>query len=81
MKISLIEKASQPTRTVKQMDRAVVKFKPVAQHAENIAREKAKKENPKAVRIDREIVMREIFQAFEKHQYYRFVFITRVEII
>lgn len=74
MKISQIEKISQPKNTVKQMDRAVVKFKPKAQHQENLAKDKFKKENTKAVRLDREIVVRELFKAFEKHQYYRLVF-------
>jgi transcription initiation factor TFIIF subunit beta len=73
MKISQIEKVSQPKNTVKQMDKAEVKFKPTAYHPENLAKERAKKENYRAVRLDREIVMKEIFKAFEKHQYYRFV--------
>jgi hypothetical protein len=73
MKISQIKKVSQPKNTVKQMDRAVVKFKPTAQHQENLAKDRLKKDNPRAVRLDRDIVVREIFQAFEKHQYYRLV--------
>lgn len=76
MKISFIEKASQPKKTIKQMDKAVVTHKPKAQHTEHLAKEKSKKENARAVRVDREIVMREIFQAFEKHQYYRFAFLN-----
>jgi hypothetical protein len=74
MKITQIKQVSQPKNTVKQMDRAVVKFKPTAQHHENLAKEKAKKDNYRAVRLDRDVVVREIFQAFEKHQYYRLVF-------
>ncbi|KAI6236999.1 General transcription factor IIF subunit 2 [Aphelenchoides besseyi] len=71
MKMSQIEKFSQPKHTVKQMDKAEVKFKPTAIHQENLAKEKNKKENNRAVRVDRDILMKEIFQAFEKHQYYR----------
>lgn len=71
MKISSIKETSEPKRTVKLMDKAVVKFKPTAQHQENLAKEKSKKENFRSVRVDRDIVLRELFQAFEKHQYYR----------
>jgi len=78
MKISQIEKISQPKHTVKQMDKAVVKFKPVAQHQENLAKEKSRKENARAVRMDRNDVSREIFKAFEKHQYYRLADLQRI---
>lgn len=71
MKIQQIEKISQPKNTVKQMDRAVVKFKPTANHAENIGIAKAKKDGIKAIRSERSDVLQEIFHAFEKHQYYR----------
>ncbi|KAI6186631.1 General transcription factor IIF subunit 2 [Aphelenchoides besseyi] len=71
MKMSQIEKYSQPKHTVKQMDKAEVKFKPTAVHQENLAKEKIKKDTNRAVRVDRDILMKEIFQAFEKHQYYR----------
>lgn len=71
MKISQIEKISQPKHTVKQMDKAEVKFKPTSYHVENLAKEKAKKDNVRAVRVERDILLKELFQAFEKHQYYR----------
>lgn len=45
MKIRQIEKVSQPKHHVKQIDKAVVKFKPTAIHAEAVGREKAKKVN------------------------------------
>lgn len=72
MKIEQIEKISQPKNTVKQMDRAVVKFKPTANHVENLANLKAKKDGIKTTRGERNDVMQDIFHAFEKHQYYRY---------
>lgn len=78
MKIKQIEKTSQPTRIIKQMDKAVVKFKPTAVHSEHLSKEKAKKEGSKMVRGDRNDVMQVIFHAFEKHQYYRFVFVDYI---
>lgn len=72
MKIEQIEKISQPKNTVKQMDRAVVKFKPTANHVENLAFNKAKKDGIKATRGERSDIMQDIFHAFEKHQYYRY---------
>lgn len=38
-----------------------------------MAREKAKKEGIKAVRADKDKVVSMLFQAFEKHQYYRLI--------
>lgn len=73
MKINQIERCSQPKRHVKQIDKAEVKFKPVAIHAESLAREKQKKEGAKTVRADKDLVRQAIFHAFEKHQYYRLV--------
>ncbi|EFO26064.2 hypothetical protein LOAG_02427 [Loa loa] len=73
MKIKQIEKSSQPKRHVKQMEKAEVKFKPIAVHAEMQAREKQKKEGAKTVRADKDVVRQAIFHAFEKHQYYRLV--------
>uniref|UniRef100_A0A915PPP1 General transcription factor IIF subunit 2 n=1 Tax=Setaria digitata TaxID=48799 RepID=A0A915PPP1_9BILA len=73
MKIKQIEKSSQPKRHVKQMEKAEVKFKPIAVHAEMLAREKQKKEGAKTVRADKDIVRQAVFHAFEKHQYYRLV--------
>uniref|UniRef100_A0A183I482 General transcription factor IIF subunit 2 n=1 Tax=Onchocerca flexuosa TaxID=387005 RepID=A0A183I482_9BILA len=73
MKIKQIEKSSQPKRHVKQMEKAEVKFKPIAVHAEMLAREKQKKEGAKTVRADKDVVRQAIFHAFEKHQYYRLI--------
>ena len=71
MKARQIELVSIPKKTVQQMDKAVVKFKPVSIHVENIAKDKQKKEGAKAVRLERPQVVEMIFKAFEKHQYYR----------
>lgn len=73
MKIRDFALRSQPKNTVKTMDRAVVKFKPKAQHQENLINEKLKKDAYRAPRVDRDVLSREIFHAFEKHQYYRSV--------
>lgn len=71
MKTEYIQQVSKPKHVVQQMDKAVVKFKPTSYHAEHMAKDKAKKDNVRAARLDREIVLKELFQAFEKHQYYR----------
>ncbi|MCP9257337.1 General transcription factor IIF subunit 2 [Dirofilaria immitis] len=55
-----IEKSSQPKRHVKQMEKAEVKFKPIAVHAEMFS-------------ADKDVVRQAVFHAFEKHQYYRLV--------
>ena len=52
---------------------AVVNNKPVNFHEEDMHRLKQKKEGNKAVRSDRDVVMNLLFQAFERHQYYRLV--------
>lgn len=71
MKIHQIEKVSQPKHHIKQIDKAVVKFKPTAMHAEQLAKEKAKKEGIKSVRVDKDVLRDMLFRAFERHQYYR----------
>ncbi|MFH4984598.1 hypothetical protein AB6A40_011307 [Gnathostoma spinigerum] len=38
-----------------------------------IARERQKKEGAKTVRADKDVVRQAIFNAFEKHQYYRLI--------
>ncbi|CAD5223957.1 unnamed protein product [Bursaphelenchus okinawaensis] len=78
MKIKQIQKISQPKHTVKQMDKAVVKFKPTSYHQEHMAKDRAKKDNVRSVRVERDIVLKELFQAFEKHQYYRLSDLQRI---
>lgn len=71
MKIRQIEINRQPKKLIKQMDRAVVNYKPISVHSEHLS--KVKKEGTaKNVRGDRNDVMQTIFHAFEKHQYYRY---------
>ncbi|KAK5986501.1 Transcription initiation factor IIF beta subunit [Trichostrongylus colubriformis] len=71
MKIAQISSSGQPKKQVLQMEKAAVKFKPVAAHAEDMMRIKQKKEGAKTVRADRNVLMQALFHAFEKHQYYR----------
>ncbi|CAJ0591447.1 unnamed protein product [Cylicocyclus nassatus] len=71
MKIAQISNSGQPKKQVLQMEKAAVKFKPVAAHAEDMMRIKQKKEGAKTVRADRNVLMQALFHAFEKHQYYR----------
>ena len=73
MKIQQIQKISQPKKTVQQVERAVVKYKPINAHQEHIAKDKAKKEGTRAVRLEKDDVVKLLFHAFEKHQFYRFV--------
>ncbi|VDN50581.1 unnamed protein product [Dracunculus medinensis] len=73
MKINHIERSSQPKKQIKQIEKAEVKFKPIAAHAELIAKERQKKEGTKAVRADKDVVRQMLFHAFEKHQYYRLI--------
>jgi len=77
MKITEIQKVNQPEKTVKQMDKAVVKYKPIAHHAEAVQAQKLKKEG-KNVRLEKQQLMELIFQAFEKHQYYKLVDLARL---
>nr|CAD2179548.1 unnamed protein product [Meloidogyne enterolobii] len=71
MKIQQIQKISQPKKTVQQVERAVVKYKPINAHQEHIAKDKAKKEGTRAVRLEKDDVVKLLFHAFEKHQFYR----------
>ncbi|KAH7961872.1 hypothetical protein HPB52_012980 [Rhipicephalus sanguineus] len=65
-----ILKASQPVRQVKQLDRIVQNYKPVADHKHNLEFEQKKKAEGKKAREDKEKVLDMLFSAFEKHQYY-----------
>lgn len=73
MKVRQIHKVSQPKKTVQKINKAVVKFKPVNAHQEHTAnKDKAKKEGLRAVRLEKDDVVKLLFHAFEKHQFYRF---------
>ncbi|KAK0411117.1 hypothetical protein QR680_005491 [Steinernema hermaphroditum] len=71
MKISKIKERQEPRRKIELMEKAEVKFKPTAIHAEDIAREKMKKEGAKTVRAEKDVVRDALFAAFQNHQYYR----------
>ncbi|GMT10739.1 hypothetical protein PFISCL1PPCAC_2036, partial [Pristionchus fissidentatus] len=71
MKIGHIEKSGQPKRHIQTIDKAAVKFKPVAMHDEDMMRIKQKKDGIKTVRMDKDVLRQNIFMAFEKHEYYR----------
>ncbi|TRY78595.1 hypothetical protein TCAL_06459 [Tigriopus californicus] len=63
-------KAIEPTRQTKHLDKAVMAYKPKANHAVNIANDLKKKSEGKKSRDDKEKVMETLFALFEKHQYY-----------
>jgi len=64
-------KAGEPKRMVKQLDKHVTtSFKPVANHAANLAHERQKKAEGKKMRDDKEKVQEILFALFEKHQFY-----------
>ncbi|XP_054159417.1 general transcription factor IIF subunit 2-like [Oppia nitens] len=70
LKMCAIKQASQPTRTVKQLEKAVTNFKPISQHKTDVEFELKKKAEGKKSREDKDKVMDVLFRAFEKHQYY-----------
>lgn len=70
LKRQTILKASQPVRQVKQLDRIVQNYKPVANHAFNVDFEQKRKAEGKKAREDKDKVLDMLFSAFEKHQYY-----------
>ena len=71
IKKDAITKAGEPRRMLKQLDKHVTTtFKPISNHAGNVAYEKAKKAEGKKMRDDKEKVQEIIFALFEKHQFY-----------
>jgi len=70
LKKETIKQASQPTRVVQQLDKAVVNYKPIAAHKSDIEFELKKKSEGKKSREDKDKVQELLFAAFEKHQYY-----------
>ncbi|VDD74978.1 unnamed protein product [Mesocestoides corti] len=54
------------------LDKPVQTHLPVANHAVNLEYEARKKREGKNLRREREDVLRDLFKAFEKHQYYAF---------
>eukprot|EP00092_Neocalanus_flemingeri_P055593 GFUD01065756.1.p1 GENE.GFUD01065756.1~~GFUD01065756.1.p1 ORF type:complete len:288 (+),score=112.53 GFUD01065756.1:128-991(+) len=71
IKKEALTKAGEPRRMVKQLDKHVTtSFKPVANHATNLAHERAKKLEGKKMRDDKDKVQEILFALFEKHQFY-----------
>jgi len=71
IKKEALTKAGEPKRMVKQLDKHVTtSFKPVANHATNLAHERQKKAEGKKMRDDKDKVQEILFALFEKHQFY-----------
>jgi len=71
IKKDAITKAGEPRRMLKQLNKHVTTtFRPVSIHASSLANERAKKEQGKKMRDDKEKVQEIIFALFEKHQFY-----------
>lgn len=68
LKKQRIVEARQPTRLVKQLDRAVVNYKPLVSN--RVEAETRRKNDQKKSREDKDKVMDMLFNAFEKHEYY-----------
>ncbi|CAG2109632.1 unnamed protein product [Medioppia subpectinata] len=84
LKKETIRKASQPARTVQQLDRAVINYKPISAHKSDVIHnllldfELKKKSEGKKSREDKDKVQDMLFSAFEKHQYYNIKDLERV---
>lgn len=78
LKKNLFMKASQPARQMKQLDKAVINYKPVATHQHLVDYEVRKKTEGKKSRDDKDKVMDVLFAAFEKHQYYNIKDLVRI---
>jgi len=63
-------KPTQTARKVQKINKLVKTYKPVANHANNIAYQKKLKKEGKHTREDKSTVMEILFHLFEKHQYY-----------
>lgn len=70
LKRQSIVRAAQPTRQVQQLDKAVVNYKPVSIHKNEVEFEQKKKAEGKKARDDKDKVSEVLMSAFEKHQYY-----------
>jgi len=78
LKKETIRQASQPTRTVQQLEKAVVNYKPIAAHKSELDFESKKKSEGKKSREDKDKVQDVLFSAFEKHQYYNIKDLERI---
>ena len=70
LKKDSIVRAIEPTRKAMTLKAPVVAYKPVSNHAANLAYEAKKKTEGKKARDDKDAVMEMLFALFEKHQYY-----------
>jgi len=77
MKKKLNQKTNRPENKVKSIEKAEIKFKPVSRHIEHTTMERAKRDN-KNVRLEKNALLDLLFQAFEKHQYYKLTDLARV---
>jgi len=71
IKREAIQKKGEPQRKMERLDKHVpITFKPIANHAENIAAARQKKIEGKKMRDDKDKVQEILFALFEKHQFY-----------
>jgi len=70
LKREALLKPQQTARKVQKINKLVKTYKPVANHANNIAYAKKLKKEGKHTREDKSTVMEVLFHLFEKHQYY-----------
>jgi len=71
IKREAIIKKGEPIRQMQRLDKHVpMTFKPISNHATNIAHERQKKVEGKKMRDDKEKVQEILFALFEKHQFY-----------
>lgn len=71
LKQDAIRRAIKPKNTTISIKAPVNAYKPISNHASNVAHEKAKKLEGKKSRDDKDQVMEMLFALFEKHQYYK----------
>jgi len=71
LKKDSIVRAIEPTRKAMTLKAPVNAYKPVSNHASNLAYEAKKKTEGKKARDDKDAVMEMLFALFEKHQYYK----------
>lgn len=70
LKREALLKPTETARKVQKINKLVKVYKPVSNHASNVAHAKKMKEVGKKSRDDKDRVMEALFALFEKHQYY-----------
>ena len=71
MKTAAIRSAIKPKNVAKMLKNPVNSYKPVSNHASNIAYDKRKQSEGKKSRDDKDHVIEILMSLFEKHQYYK----------